>query len=130
MKIHTAVGHYKASPETLFDLLSKPENLPRWATQFCASVTREGEDYTLTTLQGQELAFSVHSDAKTGVIDMAAGPDKSAMWMGPHRVVSDNLGGSLFLFTHMQMPGQPDEEFEQACAGLQHEFEVIRSLVD
>ncbi|VAW52254.1 hypothetical protein MNBD_GAMMA06-196 [hydrothermal vent metagenome] len=130
MKVHTAVGQYKASPEALFNLLSKEENLPKWATKFCASIEKRQDDYILTTTEGQELFFKIKSNAETGTIDMSAGPSKEMMWGGPHRVASDNLGGSLFVFTHIQAPGQADEEFEAGCKGLAEEFEVIRSLVE
>jgi len=130
MKVHTAVGQYKASPEILFNLLSKEENLPKWATKFCASIEKRQDDYILTTTEGQELFFKIKSNSETGTIDMSAGPGKEMMWAGPHRVTSDNLGGSLFIFTHIQAPGQADEEFEAGCKGLAEEFEVIRSLVE
>lgn len=130
MKIHTEVGHYKASPETLFNLLSKEENLPKWATKFCSSVNKKGDDYIITTQTGQDLFFKIESDATSGKIDMSAGPTSEQMWCGPHRVASDNMGGSLFIFTYLQAPGQPDEEFDAGCHGLSEEFEVIRSLVE
>jgi len=130
MRIHTAVGQYQVSPETLFNLLSKEENLPKWATKFCASIEKRQNDYILTTTNGQELFFKIESNAQTGTIDMAAGSNKEIMWGGPHRVASDNMGGSLFIFTLLQAPGQPDEEFEAGCKGLTEEFEVIRSLVE
>lgn len=130
MKIHTAVGHYKANPETLFSLLSKEENLSKWATKFCTRVDKKAGDYMVTTTSGQVLYFKIEADARSGTIDMAVGPTKDQMWCGPHRVVSDNMGGSLFIFTFLQAPGQPEEEFDAGCLGLEEEFEVIRSLVD
>ena len=129
MKVHTAVAKFKAPPEKLFALLSKEENLPKWATMFCKDIKKDGDDYIITT-PGGELYFKINADAKTGVIDMAAGPTKEQMWGGPNRVASDNMGGSLFIFTYLQAPGQPDEDFENGCKGLAVEFEVIRKLVD
>ena len=102
MKIHTEVGHYKASPEVLFDLLSKEQNLPKWAVKFCSHVDKKADDYIITTTWGQELFFKIDANAETGIIDMAAGPTKDQMWGGPHRVASDNMGGSLFIFTFLQ----------------------------
>ena len=130
MRVSTVVGQYKASPQTLFGLLSKEENLPKWATKFCTSITKRRNDYILTTTDGQELFFKINSNAETGTIDMAVGPSKETMWGGPHRVVSDNMEGSLFIFTNIQSPGQADEEFDAGCKGLVEEFEVIRSLVE
>ena len=130
MKIHTTVGQYKTSPDKLFDLLSKEENLPKWATNFCASITKQQNDYIVTTTSGDDLLFKIESHKKYGIIDMAIGSNREMMWGAPHRVTSDNMGGSLFLFTLIQSPGQSDEEFESGCNGLTEEFEVIRSLVE
>lgn len=130
MKIHTAVGHYNASPEVLFNLLSKEENLPMWATNFCSRVEKNNDDYIITTTSGESLNFKIESDASSGTIDMAVGPSNEQMWSGPSRVSSDNMGGSLFIFTLLQAPGQADDEFDAGCQGLEAEFEVIRSLVD
>lgn len=130
MKVRTVVGQYKASPEILFDLLSKEENLDKWATNFCSSIEKRESDYVLTTVKGQEFFFKIDSDSETGIIDMAMGDNKDMMWKTPHRVTSDNMGGSLFIFTNIQLPGQEDAEFEEGCNGLLEEFEVIRSLVD
>jgi len=130
MKIHTAVRRYNATPEALFQLLSKEENLPKWATNFCASIEKQQDDYIVTTISGKALFFSIESNADLGTIDMAIGPSKDMMWKGPHRVVSDNTGGSLFIFTLLQSPGQSDVEFEAGCNGLDEELDVIGSLLD
>jgi len=61
---------------------------------------------------------------------MLAGPTKEMLWKFPTRVASDNMGGSIFMFTNIQMPTQSDEEFVAGCAPLAEELEIIRSLVD
>jgi len=129
MRVHSIAGDYKASPEKLFNLLSKEENLPQWATVFCKGIRKDGEDYLIAT-EGGELYFKIDADSKTGVIDMLAGPAKDKMWNNPTRVVSNNMGGSLFIFTLIQSPGQSDEDFENGCKGLAEEVEAIRKLVD
>lgn len=130
MKTHTAIAQYKASPEKLFTLLSKEENLPKWAVNFCADIEHRAGDYVITTKAGEELLFKIEADPNTGTIDMASGPSKEQMWKSPTRVVSDNTGGSLFIFTFVQPPGMPDDVYEAGCEGLDVEFEVIRSLVE
>ena len=129
MKIHTNVAKFKASPKKLFSFLSKEENLPKWATLFCKEI-RKGDDGYIVTTSGGELVFAINADEKTGVIDMAMGPTKDQMWKIPTRVSSDNMGGSIFVFTYLQAPGQTEIEFENGCKGLEEEFEVIRKLVD
>lgn len=129
MQVQTKTGHFKCTPEALLNLLSKEENLPKWATLFCQAIKMDGDDYKITTPMG-ELFFRIDVDIKTGVIDMKAGPTKKQMGGGYHRVVSDNNGGSLFLFTHLQSPGESDEQYLEGCSGIDKEFEVIRELVE
>ena len=130
MKIHTSVGHYKASPEVLFNFLKQEENLPIWASKFCSRIDKKANDYIITTTSKQELYFKIASNAATGVIDMMAGPTREQMWGGSQRVISDNLGGSIFIFTLLQMPDQDEAEFDAGCLGLEEEFEILRTLVD
>ncbi len=130
MKTNTTVARYKASPQTLYDLLSKEENLPKWAVRFCTDIERKADDYIITTATGEAHYFKIEADPQTGTIDMASGPSKDQMWNTPTRVVSDNADGSLFIFTFLQPPGMPDEAYAAGCAGLKEEFEVIRSLVE
>lgn len=130
MKIHTAVGHYQASPEKVFNLISKEENLEKWATNFCKSVELRGDNYIINTTNGQELYFKITSNQQSGAIDMAAGPSKEQLWCSPCRVVSDNMGGSVFIFTLFQSPGQSIQEFDSGCQGLDEELEVIRGIVE
>ncbi len=82
MQIKTTVGHFNTSPEVLFDFLSKAENLPKWATLFCASITKQDEIYLVTTPDGQEIFFDIESNAEHGTIDMSLGPTKDQLWRG------------------------------------------------
>ncbi len=130
MKIHTATAQYKASPDTVFKLVSNPENLAKWAKNFCSSIKKEGDDFIITTPTGDELFFSIEANQVLGVIDMLAGPTKEMLWKFPTRIASNNMGGSIFIFTNIQMPNQSDDEFAAGCVPLAEELEIIRSLVD
>ena len=94
-----------------------------------ACFDRFGDDFIIDTPNGK-MYLKHDCDPKTGMIDMKSGPTKDEMWNTPTRVVSDNMGGAFFIFTIAQVPGQSDEEFEQGCEGLAHEFEVIRKIVE
>lgn len=130
MNTSTHTIELEASPDAAFDFLSRVENLPRWATQFCKGVrTDETGLHRVMTPDG-EILFRVEADTRTGVIDMHGGPDPHTMAFWPARVVSRPGGGSLFIFTAMQQPVTPDEEFAAQCAGLDRELARIRELLD
>lgn len=129
MNTNTVTAYFNAPRDKVFAYLADIENLPRWATGFCKELKKEGDDHKIVTPMG-ELYFSIDSDAKTGVVDMASGPDKETMAFWPVRVAAMPDGGSLLLFTALQMPGRTDEEFAADCRGLKEEFENIRQAVE
>lgn len=129
MKVHTKTEQFRVSPETLFQFLSNIENMPKWATTYVKSLKKIGDDYKVVTPDG-EMFQMFDINASTGVIDMYGGPTKEQTWRWPARVTTDNIGGSLFSFTCIQMPGQPDDIFEGQCRALDEEFKNIRRLVE
>lgn len=129
MKVHTKTERFNVSPEKLFAFLSNIENLPKWATAYVKELKKVGSDYKVVTPMG-EMYQMFDCDAKTGVIDMYGGLTKEEVWRWPARVATDNMGGSTFAFTCIQMPDQPDEAFEGQCHALDEEFKNIRRLVE
>ena len=129
MNTNTVTAYFNAPRDYVFAYLANVENLPRWATGFCKELKKEGDDHKIVTPQG-ELYFRIVSDPKTGVVDMASGPDKENMAIWPVRVAALPDGGSLLLFTAVQMPGRSDEDFAADCRGLKEEFENIRRAVE
>lgn len=128
MKVHTKTEHFSVSPEKLFSFLSNIENLPKWATTYVRELRKVGDDYKIMTPEG-EMYQMFDCDKQTGTIDMYGGPTKEEVWRWPARVTTDNMGGSTFSFTCIQMPDQSDEAFDGQCRALDEEFKNIRRLV-
>lgn len=129
MNVKTTTARFRVSPAELFDFFSQIENLPRWATGYCKAVRKDGEDWWITTPDGEVLQV-FKSNAQLGTVDMYAGPNRDQLWCWPARITSDNMGGSVLAFTAIQMPGQPDDVFDGQCAQLSLEFENIRNLIE
>ncbi len=128
MTSHATTAHYKATPEALFEFVSNIENLPKWATGFCKKIWKDGDDYKVETPMGEMFQrFEINQDL--GIVDMYGGPTKDMMWCWPTRVTSDNMGGSVFSFTCIQMPDQADAEFEGQAITLVEELENIRKHI-
>ena len=126
-KTHTAT--FKAPKAKVFAYLSDTENLPEWATGFCKSLRKDGDDYFVQTAEC-ELYFRIDHDEKTGVIDMASGPSKDVAITWPIRVAPLPDDSTLLTFTALQLPGVSDEVFAGQCAELEREFENIRTAVE
>ena len=119
-----------ASKEAAFAFLSKIENLPKWATQFCKELKKDANGRDKIVTPKGEIYFHIEADATTGVIDMHGGPKSGDEAYWPARVVEQPGTGSLFIFTAMQYPGVSDAEFAAQCKGLEAEFEHIKNHLD
>jgi hypothetical protein len=124
MKQHTVTAAFEAPREEVFAYLADIEKLPEWATEFARELKVVDGRYKVVNRLG-EFFFEIHADPRTGVIDMLAGPDESALLCFPTRVVSTPTGGSAYTFTMFQAPGQPEEQFDQQHTSLLREFENL-----
>jgi hypothetical protein len=117
-----------ATPERVFDYLSKVENLPDWATEFARELKYEDGKAKVVNGLG-EFFFSIDADDATGVIDMYAGPTEQQLAIFPTRVIALPDGRSAYTFTMFQAPDLPDELFDSQYASLQREFQNIERAV-
>ena len=129
MNTNTVTAYFNAPRDKVYAYVAEIENLPRWATGYCKELRKEGDDYKVVTPMG-EVFFRIDADPDTGVVDMASGPEKESMATYPVRVAVMPDGGSLILFTALQLPGMSDEDLAAQCSGLAAEFEIIRQAVE
>jgi hypothetical protein len=77
-----------------------------------------------------EVFFRIDADQGTGIVDMASGPERGSMAVYPVRVAAMPDGGSLIIFTALQLPGMSDEDLADQCRRLEAEFEIMRQAVE
>lgn len=118
-----------APQRAVFDFLSRVENLPRWAVNFCQGLRRSDDAWRVVTPEG-EILFRIDADAERGIVDMRGGPSEAAMAYWPTRIVALPDGRSAVIFTNFQWPGVSDAAFERQCDGLAHEFQRLREFVE
>lgn len=126
MTARTVTTLLDAPKQDVFSFLAEVENLPRWATEFIQDVRKEAGDTRVVTPLG-ELYFEIRADEATGVIDMLAGPVREELGLFPTRVVELPGGKSVYSFTMIQAPDQPDEVFESQYESLLRELENLRA---
>jgi hypothetical protein len=112
----------------VFDFLSRVENLPRWATEFARELRYEGGTAIVVNGLG-EFEVGIDADARTGVIDMYAGPRGAEPARFPTRVVPLAGDRTAYTFTMFQNPGMTDELFAAQHASLQRELEQLGQLL-
>jgi hypothetical protein len=129
MRTETVTTVLSAPQPVVFEYMADIQHLPEWATEFARELRREGDDYRVVNGLG-EFFFKIEADARTGVIDMFAGPTKDQMAVFPTRAVALPDGRTAYSFTTFQAPDMPDELFESQYASLQREFRNIERLLN
>jgi hypothetical protein len=122
----TVTAVLPATREEVFEFLSKVESLPLWATDFARELKYEDGKAKVVNGLG-EFYVSIDADARSGVIDLYAGPTEQAMGLFPTRVIALGPKQSAYSFTMFKAPGMHDELFESQYRSLQREFENIRA---
>lgn len=124
MRHYTVTAVFPAPKERVFSYLAEVENLPLWATDFARELKRIDGEWKVVNGLG-EFVFRIEADARTGVIDMLAGPTPDELGLFPTRVVPVGEDASAFTFTMFQGPGQPDEIFDAQYRSLLRELENL-----
>lgn len=127
MQIKTAAVLLTTTKQNAVEFLSKIENLPKWATEFCRELRIDGRHKVVTCdPEAPELCFSIRADHGSGVIDMFAGLAPEQLWTFPTRVVDLPGGNCVYLFTIIQSPGLADSKFEQQHQSLLNELANVQ----
>jgi carbon monoxide dehydrogenase subunit G len=128
MRADTRTISIQASPEAVVDFLGDPRNLPRWAVGFAKSVRRDGDQWIVSTAQG-EVPIRIVTDRRLGVVDfhMSLAPGKEAV--AASRVVP-RAGGAEYVFTQVQEVDMPDDVFAKNVQALAHELTVLKALLE
>jgi len=122
----TVTAVLDAPKDTVFDYLSRLENLPDWATEFAPELKYEDGKAKVVNGLG-EFFFEIAADRESGVIDMYAGPTERELALFPTRVVALGAERSAYSFTMFKAPGTPDELFESQYESLRRKFDNIRA---
>lgn len=128
MRSETVTTVLPVPRERVFEYMSDIRNLPEWATEFARELREEDGEYRVVNKLG-EFVFEIRADARTGVIDMYAGPSRDQLAVFPTRAVALPDGRTSYSFTMFQGPGVPDELFESQYASLKREFENIEAIL-
>jgi hypothetical protein len=128
MRADTKTISIDAPPAKVIDFLKQPENLPRWAVGFAKAVRRDANGWYVKTGDG-EMAVAIDADAKTGVVDFHMRPAPGVEIVAASRVIPRGAG-SEYTFTQFQPPGMPDSAFQQSIKALEHEFSVLKAILE
>jgi hypothetical protein len=115
-------------PAEVYAFVSDPANLPRWATAFCLSVRRSGDEWIVETpYDPVRIAFVAPNSL--GVLDHVVTVAPELEIFSPMRVIA-NGSGSEVVFTLFQRPGMSDAEFSDDAALVEQDLETLKRVLE
>jgi len=112
----------------VYEFVSNPENLPKWAKMFCRSIKKSNGGWIVETPQGPVKVRFIRKN-EFGILDHYVSPAPGVEFLVPMRVVP-NGSGSEVIFTLFQLAGMSDEEFAQDIGWVEQDLSNLRSIVE
>lgn len=131
MRVRAASVVLPVPADEAFEFLSRLENLPLWATEFITGNFDIRGDHAVAETQAGRMKITLRADRTTGVIDHADELESGEQVVFPTRVHPvPGRGRSLFVFTAIQRPEQPDEAFAADLESLDRELRGLADLLE
>ena len=115
-------------PRKVYEFVSNPENLPRWAAGLCKSVRKSDSGCIADTPQGPvKIRFVEKNDF--GVLDHYVKLASGVEVYVPMRVVL-NGSGSEVIFTLFKTPGMSDKQFAEDADMVERDLKTLKSILE
>jgi hypothetical protein len=115
-------------PRKVYEFVSNPENLPRWAAGLGKSVWKSDTGWVVETPQGPvKIRFAEKNDF--GVLDHYVTTAQGVEIYVPMRVVL-NGSGSEVIFTLFKTPGMSDQQFADDAGMVQQDLKTLKSILE
>lgn len=115
-------------PGRVYEFVSNPENLPRWAAGLGRSVRRSDGDWIVETPDGpMRIRFAGRNEL--GVLDHYVTPAPGLEIPGPMRVVPNGTGSEV-LFTLFQCPEMSEEKFAEDISLVERDLRTLKRLLE
>ncbi|MFC4766349.1 SRPBCC family protein [Effusibacillus consociatus] len=115
-------------PEKVYEFISDPENLPKWATAFCKSVTKSDGEWIVETPDGPMKIRFVERN-KFGALDHYVSPMPGQEILNPMRVIP-NGSGSEVIFTLFQLPGMSDDKYLEDAGLVERDLRTLKNVLE
>ena len=115
-------------PRKVYEFVSNPENLPRWAAGLCKSVRKSDSGWIADTPQGPvKIRFAEKNDS--GVLDHYVTLAQGVEIYVPMRVVP-NGSGSEVIFTLFKTPEMSDKQFAEDAGMVQRDLKALKGVLE
>ncbi len=128
LKSKTITISIERDPQAVYDFVSNPANLPKWAKMFCQSIEVIGQDWVATTPQGPvKIGFAPRNE--WGILDHSVSPSPEVEILVPMRVV-ENGEGSEVIFTLFRQPGMSDLSLKNDAAWVERDLAELKRVLE
>lgn len=127
-KSRTVSMAIERAPNAVYEYVLSPENLPAWATAFCRSIRKVGEEWIAETPDGPMTVEFVRPN-ELGVLDHYVSPAPGVQVFNPMRVVP-NGDGSEVIFTLFQPPDIPDDRFVEDARMVERDLTNLKRILE
>lgn len=115
-------------PRKVYEFVSNPENLPRWAAGLGKSVRKSDSGWIAETPQGpMQIRFAEKNDS--GVLDHYVKLASGVEVYVPMRVVP-NGSGSEVIFTLFKMPNMSDKQFAEDAGMVERDLKTLKNVLE
>ena len=123
---HVSVS-IKSSPDRVYEFVSNPSNLPKWAAGLSGSIEEiEGDLIAESPMGRVKIKFA--SDNTFGILDHYVMLPSGEIIYNPMRVFQ-NENGSELVFTLYQRPGMSDQNFRHDEELVASDLQRLKSLI-
>ncbi len=115
-------------PGKVYEFVSNPENLPKWAKGLGTSARKHGADWIVDTPQGPvKVRFADKN--KFGVLDQYVTTASGVEVYVPLRVLS-NGPGSEVIFTLFRLPEMSDEKYADDMKLVEQDLRALKDILE
>jgi hypothetical protein len=114
--------------DMVYDFMSVPENLPKWASGLGKSLAKTDGEWIAETLQGpMKVRFTERNSF--GVLDHYVISEPGLKIYIPMRVISNGTGSEV-LFTLFRLPDTSDEKFTEDAEWVKRDLNALKNLLE
>jgi len=115
-------------PNEVYDFVSNPENLPRWATGLGGSIENVNGEWIADAPMGK-IAIRMAEKNEFGVLDHDVILESGVQVHNPMRVVPNGRGSEV-IFTLFRQPDMSDEKFSEDTQWVEKDLRILKSLLE
>lgn len=132
MRITHQVRHISVSinrqPSDVYEFVSNPENLPKWATGLGGSIKNVNGEWIADAPMGRvKIGFA--EENKFGILDHEVVLESGAKVYNPMRVIANGKGSEI-IFTLIRQPEMSDEKFAQDATWVEKDIRILKDLLE